>query len=216
MYSPPGAVVVRLAESLVDCFEVMERLSSAVPCHPARCRARTGIVCCPEFRGGQGLSAGKLRTVETCITAWLIELLDGRGFTVMGPSQRRYANGRRPDLVVNLGHRDLWIEAKPIWGDWISDGSSGNRLRDQKYAGCNISRLRSDAKKLERSHPVAGDYWGLLAIVFDWDDRLRARVIQAVGASWQHRAKRVPDLCNAPGERFGCTAIFFWRLAQLP
>lgn len=201
-------LITRCVDEILECFAEIERLSDSMPEHPSGNRARTGIVCGPEHRWGRRLSE-----VENCATEWARELLKLRGYQAFGPSERPYASGREPDIVVEFPGFGWWIEAKPIWGDWISDGSSGNRVRNAPSGAHNIRQLVRDARKLERERPVAGDWWGLLGIVFDWDGRLIPDVIEAIGPEWQHRHCRVPDLCCGDDERFGCSPILFWRMA---
>jgi len=202
------AEVEACVQHILDGFEEIERLSDSVPRHPKGRRSRTGLVCSPEHQGWPSLNR-----VEDCITEWSHDLLRARGYRAFCRSDRRYPSGRIPDIVVEFDHFQFWIEAKPIWGDWISDGSSGDRVRNSQSGPRNIGQLAADARKLERERAVAGDWWGLLGIVFDWDEGLVPRLIGDIGPAWRHHGRRVPDLCCEPGELFGCTPVMFWRPA---
>ena len=199
-----------IADSL-SCLERMEQMSDAVPKHPRGCRSRTGLTCAAEFRGKNP------HNVERTITDWLGELLRARGWDAKNerPYPEEPSNGKTCDLRVSFGDARLWLEAKPIWGDWISDGQSGDRVRKHGSEGKNISQLMGDAGKLQGLVQGPRAWHGLLALVFHEGERLTDRVIEAVGSDWSQASRYVPDQCSEPGEDFGCTAIIFWREASV-
>jgi hypothetical protein len=201
---PKSLQVSSVVEASLECFVEMERRSDAVPADPRNRRRRTGLTCCAEFRDRAPSQ------VENAITSWLAEMLRERGFQARHP-KRYEPSAKLCDLYVALDGFELWAEAKPIWSDWISEGPSGDRVRDHAALSQNIGQLSADADKLARLHPVPGDFWGLLAYVFQWDDRHTERVVAAIGPDWDHRRVWIPDLSNEPGEHFGCTPIFFFR-----
>lgn len=200
------ALISMCVDDVLECFELIEELADSKPA-PGN-RARAGITCCAEHRWGK-----KASRVEDGAMDWIRELLAARGYRIEGPAGRRYKSGKLADMVVSFSGFGWWVEAKPIWGDWISDGSNGDRVRDASSSSHNIRQLVSDGRKLAKERPVPGDWWGLIGIVFDWDERLVQEVIDAVGPEWQHRHRRIPDRCSSQDELFGCTPVIFWRNA---